>query len=491
MIGQPQDAASRQAAGGAHQVRESAAPYLSWRGGVLALLGALILCWPMLLTTRPLVYMDTPGYFETGHKIYERAGAMLRHPAKPAGAPAAATGDRVATPEKTDTQGIKLRSIPFSLFLFVSGSTPVGLLLSCLLQGAATLWFFLALVPRLTRRALPYAAGGFLVVAAGTTLPWFVSYAMPDLLGVVIALYYALVLSRIDRLTRTQQVLVFLAMTTAVVMHYGNLPLALGLALTVLVWRGFRREIDRAAIFYCLAPVVAAAALNFAAGYVSTGDASVAPKRMPILLARSLEDGPARWYLDDACKTERYAICQLFHPMPKNITQFLWVKNGYGAASDRQVEAIRAEEIPILIATFKRYPLEQSAAIVRNAARQLVAIGTEQLLPVPRDAPPNRPGDMWPATKWVQDYPALGLFDWITPFVTAAAAAILFGRMAWGGGQRHLREAAGIVLAALLLNALIFGGFSAPVDRYQSRLAWLIPALLALEITLSRQARRR
>ena len=40
------------------------------------------------------------------------------------------------------------------------------------------------------------------------------------------------------------------------------------------------------------------------------------------------------------------------------------------------------------------------------------------------------------------------------------------------------------VLIALLVNAAVYGGLSAPVDRYQSRLAWLIPALLALDLAL-------
>jgi hypothetical protein len=41
-----------------------------------------------------------------------------------------------------------------------------------------------------------------------------------------------------------------------------------------------------------------------------------------------------------------------------------------------------------------------------------------------------------------------------------------------------------MVLFALLVNAAVYGGLSAPVDRYQSRLAWLVPALLALDLVL-------
>jgi uncharacterized membrane protein YfcA len=41
-------------------------------------------------------------------------------------------------------------------------------------------------------------------------------------------------------------------------------------------------------------------------------------------------------------------------------------------------------------------------------------------------------------------------------------------------------EALAILTAGLLANAAIFGGLSAPADRYQARLVWLLPLLLAL-----------
>lgn len=46
-----------------------------------------------------------------------------------------------------------------------------------------------------------------------------------------------------------------------------------------------------------------------------------------------------------------------------------------------------------------------------------------------------------------------------------------------------------VLATGLLVNAFIFGGLSAPADRYQARVVWLVP-LLALLFTLNRQKAR-
>ncbi|MEL6419884.1 MAG: hypothetical protein AAFQ55_14830, partial [Pseudomonadota bacterium] len=54
-----------------------------------------------------------------------------------------------------------------------------------------------------------------------------------------------------------------------------------------------------------------------------------------------------------------------------------------------------------------------------------------------------------------------------------------------GAGQlsrQHMKVLA-VVIVGLLLNAGIFGGLSAPVERYQSRVIWLLPLLSALFVS--------
>ena len=52
------------------------------------------------------------------------------------------------------------------------------------------------------------------------------------------------------------------------------------------------------------------------------------------------------------------------------------------------------------------------------------------------------------------------------------------------------RRVALLVLAAMFLNAMVFGGLSAPVSRYQARIAWLAMLfMMALLLTADRAGR--
>ena len=212
---------------------------------------------------------------------------------------------------------------------------------------------------------------------------------------------------------------------------------------------------------------------------------------MPVLLARSIEDGPGRWYLEEECREEdRYAICELFHPLPKRVYDILWSADGLRSATPDQLARIRAEESEIVLGATMRYPLQQAAASARNTLYQMVLLGTGELLPWPEAGADADIHTLAPKNADNYDDAVLGLFDWITPAFTLLAFAVLAWRVATGRTQRYLAEVAMLTLFALFINAAIYGGLSAPVDRYQARLAWLIPALLALDLALGGRSPR-
>jgi hypothetical protein len=99
---------------------------------------------------------------------------------------------------------------------------------------------------------------------------------------------------------------------------------------------------------------------------------SLAPNRVPVLLARSIEDGPGRWYLEEECAhVDRYAICELFDEIPRSVFEMLWAEDGIRTATDEQMARIRAEETEIVLAAARRYPLQQAhgRAATRAARR--------------------------------------------------------------------------------------------------------------------------
>ena len=64
------------------------------------------------------------------------------------------------------------------------------------------------------------------------------------------------------------------------------------------------------------------------------------------------------------------------------------------------------------------------------------------------------------------------------------AGAVLLALLVWRSPQAGGPVV--VLVVGLLANAAIFGGLSAPVDRYQARVAWLVP-LLALVLLIERR----
>ena len=93
-------------------------------------------------------------------------------------------------------------------------------------------------------------------------------------------------------------------------------------------------------------PLLLAVVALLGTSYAAFGEWSLAPKRYPIGLARSISDGPGYWYLRDHCATEHFAICEIYGTNPpRKVNDFLWGPNGVRyRATPEQMERIRAEE---------------------------------------------------------------------------------------------------------------------------------------------------
>ena len=298
---------------------------------------------------------------------------------------------------------------------------------------------------------------------------------MPDLLAAAVLIYAAVLVRRFDDLGRWQRFALAAIAAFAVAAHYGHGPLAAGLFGVVLLWRLVCRRLTLSVTVAALLPVLFSPLANLGASSVALDAPSVAPLRLPILLARSIEDGPARWYLEDVCPEAPLAFCDAFgDDVPSNIGAFLWAENGIESVSPEQMARIREEEFRVLAAAFLAYPLSQTASLFGNAALQTVKVGTGEIFLGANNEEFRLP-EPDPSGQAI-----LRAFDIITPLGTAAGTLLLLGLLVSGRLTRPEAEILGVVVLGLLLNALIFGGLSAPVDRYQSRVAWLLPALAAI-----------
>lgn len=457
------------------------APLLSVWGLALAVLSALVLCWPMLLVTAPLGYPDTEAYVQTGGRVVGLALDLLPLPAT-ASAEMASTGHSDAQTEAASAR--QLRSFVYSAFLYLGSLVPGGLVAATVMQTAATLLVLFAFVTA-TPRPIP-AWPGVLFLVALTPLPWIASYAMPDILAAAVVLYYALIVAGVGHIGMRWRVALGAIASFAIVSHYGHLPLAFVLMVASIAVCALRRCVTGAGLTLAALPFVLAVGVNVVASAATLDGPSVAPKRLPILLARSIDDGPAAWHLAEACPRAGYAICSIFPGgVPSDITAFLWSDAGIARATADELDAIRAEEARILWNAFRAYPVEQLTSLFGNVGMQLVSIGTEEVNPLVAGSEAGR----FVATRQLRDgYPALALFDSVTFWATLSAFGIAGLAWARGAMPQGAGWVLGLCLFGLFFNAAIFGGLSAPVDRYQSRVAWVFPAL-ALVCWLNRRNR--
>lgn len=450
-------------------------PLLSGRGVILGLVLSVILCWPMWVFGSYFVFADTASYFRGGAMIWQTLTDLL--PASSAVPPAdspAGAGSLTVDAGGTSTVG---RSFTYSALIYAIASA-LDYWAVPILQAFTALIFIFALIDdrMIARPAL--LLGGFALVAGLTTLPWYAVYLMPDIFAGTIILYAALMIGRYDDLTPRQRVVLTTLAALLVTFHYGYPPLMAGLAAFVLIWRLVQRRLTVGFAAAAIVPLLFAPLLNMAASSAVLGEASAMPQRLPILLARSLEDGPAYWYLKDACPQAGHALCELFgDDLPDNVGGFLW-KDGVTSMSASDMDRIRDEEFEVLAHAFVAHPVAQTWSLLGNAARQAVMIGTGDIDPATGFDAHHTPVDGGAPAR-----AALHIFDPIVEWATWFLSLPLLLLLVSGRLSPQHRAVATTALVGVLLNAAIFGGLSAPVDRYQSRVIWILPVLSVLFLT--------
>lgn len=440
----------------------------------------LVLLWPVAWNEGVLAFPDSRNYYQQGGRALEFGmslifGAEARVPEAGGGIGA---GDGIPD----------IRSVPFALsvnrLVWLLGPIAPAVALSAL-----TAWLIV-----LTVRPLPPARAALAALAAAglTTLPFHASVIMPDVMAGWLVLIVALLAMRAgrgDAPGRATTAALLVVMFVAIASHLSHIPLAMallpGLGLVLLA----RRRWGLAAAVQL--PLVATLALNVGVGQVVTGGVSIAPARLPLLVARTFTDGPGREYLAETCPGSGWTLCEVYggtvdaDDVPATVSEALWREDSIEARSTpAQRRAIAREEVDFVLAVLRAHPVEQGAALARNALRQLWLIGIDDVYVSHFEA--LSPTQARQSAKRVRRDAPVRLIE---PVQWAAVAAGLLGLVlaAWRGGP-GARPAAALLVLGLAVNAAVCGGLSAPADRYQGRLIWTL-VLVGLALALRPQAR--
>jgi hypothetical protein len=335
------------------------------------------------------------------------------------------------------------------------------------------------------------------VVLSGilTSLPWFSNQIMPDIYTPLIVLVIFALCLGLDHLGRAEQFLMSVMLLAMIAFHQANTLftiLVLAAALMFGWWRGSpRQELLRSALLVVV-PLVFAMLGQSLYSYAMIKRFTPAPYSPFFLLSRLLDDGPAHRYLMSACPAAQYTLCR-YQDTLRGGSSFLWAEDspkwplikerGWGGALD--------EASAIVKGTIRAYPGDVLRSALGNATGQLVHAATvegkccgewaEQVVAelFPRE---------YPAYKNSLQYRGAlpsTVLTWVDGIVLVVSVLFLLTmaltrQPALGGDAGRLLA---LIMWAYFVNAALMGTLSEIADRYQSRIAWLIPffalALLA------------
>jgi len=436
------------------------------------LLGALMLAGPALFNGFPLLYPDSMTYLADGPPV---ARAVFLH-------------------QFSEYYGV--RSFFYSLgilpFHWNLSAWPV-VALQCLLV-AWVLWLVVrSIAPR--RVAAGYLPL-MLVLTALTSVGWYASFIMPDILGPILYLAIYLLVFASDTLSRSERLALYPIAVWGITAHASHFVLAAGLCLllavaAILPWRVFDRRPLRArllSVAQVAGLLAVAAALQFALHGYLYGKPSLNGERPPYLAARIIADGAGRWYLQKNCPQANLFLCGHLQELSDDPDSFLWDADGiFAQASEEEREQISKEEMPFVLATIRAYPGQQFARSASNFQQQLLAFGLYGFDPSPwiqNEFATVLPGarEHYIGSRQARDALPLDLLTdiqfWFVIASLAASGTLI--PLLWRRHSNLLPGLGLVIVAAVVANALVTGVLSVVDDRYQCRVIWLVPLLAGL-----------
>ena len=416
-------------------------------------LAALLMLWPALLNGYPLVFADTGTYLSQAidhslgwdRPVFYSFFLLSLH--------------------------MQLTTWPVIVAQALLAAWLLHLLRRCLLPRTSRWWL------------VPVVA----VLCVASPLPWFVSQLMPDVFTGLLVIALVLLIALPSRLSKRERVFLTGFGAFAVAVHTSHLPLAVGLTLVLVPlrrWLGADAPLGRAALARVLAvPALAACAL-VGVNLVGHGRAAIAPFGNVFLLARVLYDGPGFDALEKNCPAAGWRLCAYAGQFPGDSDRFLW---SAGSPLQRAggARAISAEAGAIVAAALRDEPAREARAFAGNFLAQLTRFATGDGLdpwqatvrPVIARAFPPRELLAYDAARQTQGGFVIPAGLQAVHRIAALVGIVALCALPIVRRRDPVALIAVAILLALLGNAAITGGLSAPHDRYQARLIWLAVCL--------------
>ena len=442
-----------------------------WHSAAAIVVVAAALLWPAWLNGQPLLFPDTIGY--------ERAGVVALHVAGFGTATGTATDSLVAGVQHGRNGVSTVRSpfygIPLAVLLELGGAWAAAAGQALIVAAGLVLATRRLGVP--VRSAVP--ALGALIALGGVAM--FSATLMPDVFLALMILGFALLLGG-PALPRAETGYWLAVALAAMLFHKAFLAVAVGMTLLALL-ADRQGALRRSVLILLAAACTAGAAGHFVVEFAVKGYTGRESVGVPFLLARYAASPVLIAYLDDQCDVPRYALCQYRSRLPLEPDAFLWgPHNVFVGLSELERRAIAGEASGVLEHAIAARPIAAVAEALRGSALQFVTVGMDDY--ATGIAPTTTIDTVLAPT--MQNYPGSRVARRSFPFALAGGAALGCYLIGFIGLAVALRRTAArpipastvfaaTVVAGLVINAVISGALSGVFERYQGRVAWLVP----------------
>lgn len=340
-----------------------------------------------------------------------------------------------------------------------------------------------------------------LCIAFFTTAPFFNIYIMPDFLAGLTIIAIIQLLASPEKLNKLEVIFWWSLLVFAVMSHTTHLLLAVVLSISVVLF---------GALFSLRKPFVGIVAVGLALACALTGEwlfetvvtanHGKPPLRPPFLAARLIDDGPGYTYLKERCPETNYEYCKYVGRLPVRSVDFLWSpdpKTGvFAVATDESRVKMSEQQFAFAIDVVAAYPIEQYWA---SQARFLEQLSNFSLLEFQYDDElrkkiENRWSETYykkiSSTKFFQNNFPIKFWSLVIYCSTVLSIFVIIFLFVLNFGKpkanmiadKHFYVFSIGLLLGLLGNAAISGVLSAPHDRYQARVVWLVCLLASTMI---------
>jgi hypothetical protein len=526
-------------------------PYPKRRPGFEILLApflVMLLCWPAALNGGALFYYDSLSYLgsaatafrdmfglETPWASPSRQSPPHQSPPhqspahqsplvdSPGGAHARADSGQAGPPPAAasgETEDVAVnagRSIYYGVFLLtadVVGSLWLAIAAQAFIAILAVYMTFLVVVPyRAAHRATFITV---LVIGVLSSLPFYVSYLMPDFLTGIVILAIANLIAFGARMRRWMFAVWGALLLFGLISHSSHILIAGAMIAGWALLRVMsRRTLFTVPFAVCLGALATAGVAEAVFFKITESRYAATAIRPPFLMARTISDGPGYSYLVENCASRDFRICDFIDVLPQSSDDILWSqdpKTGIYRISDPETKKQLSDQQTQFVLEVLRHDWPgQIKASLHGFAKQFAMVNLYDFSYHPSlGAHLHDKSNSEYKKKLEKTLLYKNSFPLTPVNFVVVSSTILFAiygivcvilllvrrnrpsdRVSAGTGLMTIRPSSAAlqhggndilvfvacVAGAVCLNAAVTGILSTPHDRYQARVSWLVPFL--------------